>query len=107
MAGIRLPDVAVPLATYTGWNRRKAGFAPGQLCGLDGSSLPFPATAAERAARRDPRQAIAERYASREAYLARVRAAVQRLQSEGLMLDEDARRWMDEAAKDSRIAVLP
>jgi len=107
MAGIRLPDVAVPLATYTGWNRRKAGFAPGQLCGLDGSSLPFAATAAERAARRDPRQAIAERYASREAYLARVRAAVQRLQSEGLMLDEDARRWMDEAAKDSRIAVLP
>ncbi|MDQ0023888.1 hypothetical protein J2X90_001683 [Variovorax paradoxus] len=107
LAGIRLPDVAVPLATYTGWNRRKAGFAPGQLCGLDGSYLPFSATATEAAAKRDPRLPIAERYPSREAYLAKVKSAVQRLQAEGLMLDEDATRWMDNAARDGRIAVLP
>ncbi|MEP6722100.1 MAG: alpha/beta hydrolase domain-containing protein [Variovorax sp.] len=107
VAGIRLPDIAVPLATYTGWNRRKTGFAPGQLCGLDGSYLPFAADASEAAAKRDPRRSIAERYASREAYLTKVRSEVQRLQADGLMLAEDAERWMENASKDARIAVLP
>ena len=107
VAGIRLPDIAVPLATYTGWNRRKAGFAPGQLCGLDGSYLPFAADAREAAARRDPRRSIAERYPSREAYLTKVRSEVQRLQADGLMLAEDAERWMEGAGKDARIAELP
>jgi hypothetical protein len=106
VAGIRLPDVAVPLATYTGWNRRKAGFAPGQLCGLNGSYLPLPADAAERATTRDPRRSIAERYPSREAYLAQVRSVVERLQAEGLMLAEDAERWMRGAGSDARIAAL-
>lgn len=37
VAGIRLPDVAVPLGTYTGWNLRAAEFgAAGVLAGLDG-----------------------------------------------------------------------
>lgn len=106
LAGIRLPDVAVPLATFTGWNKRKVGFAPGQLCGLNGSYLPLTADAGERAAKRDPRRSIAERYPSRAAYLSQVRSAVQRLQDEGLMLAEDADRWMQVAGSDARIATL-
>src|SRR5262249_11451526 len=41
-SGIRLPDVAVPLATYTGWNFRSTSIgAPGELVPLLGSSIPF------------------------------------------------------------------
>jgi hypothetical protein len=53
VAGIRLPPIAVPLATHTGWNVYKA--APGELCDRDGSYIPFAKTRAEREATRDPR----------------------------------------------------
>src|SRR6185295_13574149 len=52
IAGVRMPDVAVPLAAYTGWNprHRRIG-APDQLVRYVGSTLPFPPTdAAARAA---------------------------------------------------------
>lgn len=107
LAGIRGPDVAVPLATHTGFNQRKAGFAPGQLCGLNGAYLPLATTAAERAARRDPRPAVAERHASRAAYLQRVRAAAEALRADGLMLDEDVARTLEAAAQDPRVQALP
>jgi hypothetical protein len=32
IAGIRLPDIAAPLATYSGWNLRAAAFARDDLC---------------------------------------------------------------------------
>ena len=99
VAGVRGPDVAAPLATHTGFNLRKAGFAEGQLCGLNGSYLPFAKDAQERQALRDPRPSIAERYPSRSAYLERVRAAAERLRAEGLMLDEDIPRALDRASK--------
>jgi hypothetical protein len=106
-SGIRLPDVAVPLATYTGWNQRREGFAPGQLCGLNGSMLPFAATPAERTAKRDPRPSVAERYATRAAYVERVRAAAQALQRDGLLLAEDADAWIANASKQPAIQALP
>ncbi len=106
-SGIRLPDVAVPLATYTGWNQRSEGFAPGQLCGLNGSMLPFAANAAERTAKRDPRPSVAERYATRAAYLERVKGAAQALQRDGLMLPEDADAWMAAAPKNPAVQALP
>src|SRR6185295_11926847 len=47
-AGIRLPEIAVPLATYTGWNLRKPEIgAPNELAALLGSTIPFPATRAD------------------------------------------------------------
>ena len=30
IAGLRYPDIAVPLGTYNGWSLRKAGFAEGE-----------------------------------------------------------------------------
>src|SRR4029450_4179461 len=70
-AGIRLPDVAVPLATYTGWNFRNASIgASGDLVSLLGSAIPFPPTRAAREAARDPRRSVEERYASRDGDLA-------------------------------------
>ena len=66
VSGIRLPDLTVPLATYTGWNLRHPQMgAPDRLMSLMGSTIPFPATREERAAKGDPRRSIEERYPSR------------------------------------------
>jgi len=90
IAGIRLPDVAVPLGTYTGWNLRAAEYgAEGMLAGLDGMYLPFPASAAERRKRGDPRPSVAERYPTHDVYLARMTDAALDLQSQGFLLPED------------------
>ena len=42
IAGIRLPPIAVPLGTYTGWNVYRA--QPCELCDRDGSLIPFART---------------------------------------------------------------
>jgi hypothetical protein len=57
--------VAVPLATYTGWNlRRREVGAEGMLASLLGSYIPFAATEKERKATGDPRPSIEKRYSS-------------------------------------------
>jgi hypothetical protein len=98
-AGIRVPEVAVPLATTTGWNfRAKAVGNPGNIYNLLGAYIPFPASRAEREARGDPRRSIAERYQDRDDYLQRVKSAAQELVQGGYLLDEDVTRVMDRAA---------
>jgi len=98
-AGVRLPDLSVPVATGTGWNPRhpETGGA-GQLVPMQGSTFPFAATAAVRAQTGDPRPSIAERYASRDAYLARVRAAAEALVGQGYVLADDLPLLLDHAA---------
>ena len=93
-AGIRLPAVAVSLATYAGWNLRHpdlggAGqiLAPGGT--LVGSAIPFATTRDARLAAGDPRPAIEERYASRAEYLERIRASAAALAQAGYLLGED------------------
>ena len=89
-AGIAVPELAVPLATHTGWNlRHPESGGIDQILYFAGSTLPFSPTRAERLAAGDPRPAIAERYASREDYLARVRAAAVALAAAGYLLEED------------------
>ena len=89
-AGIRLPDVAVPLGTYTGWNLRTAESGPeGILTRLDGMYLPFATTLAERRKQGDPRPSVRQRYPTREAYLAQMTDAALRLYREGFLLPED------------------
>ena len=99
-AGIRLPDLSVPLATYTGWNVRHPDIGgPGQTLSLLGSTLPFPATRAEREASGDPRPSIEERYASREDYLRRVQQAAEALVQQGYLLAEDLPTVTDQASQ--------
>lgn len=100
IAGVRLPDVAVPLATHTGWNLRRKGFADGQLCGLNGSYLPFSAT--PRAG--DPRRAISQRYPKRIEYAKAVALAARELRDQGLLLDEDVARFIERARIEPRVA---
>ncbi len=98
IAGIRLPDVAAPLATHTGWNVRRKGYADGQLCGLNGLYLPLPA----RPRAGDPRRAISQRYASRIDYARAVALAARELRDQGLLLQEDVDRYIERARIDSR-----
>src|SRR5205823_5096069 len=59
--GVLLPEISVPLATYTGWNLRDPSIgAPEQRVAFEGSYLRFPRTAAERQKTADPRRSIAE-----------------------------------------------
>jgi len=97
LGGIRLPAVSVPIGTYTGWNIRRDGYAPGQLASVRGSFFPFPATKAERLAKGDPRPSIEERYPSRDAYVRAVSDAAAALCGARLMLEEDASRLVAEA----------
>jgi hypothetical protein len=99
VAGIRLPAVAAPLATYVAWNRRGEGFAPGDLCDLWGSTLPFAATKEERLAKGDPRLSLEERYPKPGDYAAAIGKAAERLAADRLMLPEDARRMSDAATQ--------
>jgi hypothetical protein len=102
-AGIRLPDIAVPLATHTGWNLYKAPFPEGELCDRDGSYFPFAATRAEREASKDPRPSLQERYGSHAEYVAKVEKAARDLVAERLLLAEDAERLVARA-KSAEIA---
>jgi hypothetical protein len=88
--GLMMPEVAVPLATYTGWNLFRAESGPTDvLSNMQGSYIPFPRTAADRRQEGDPRRSIEERYGSREAYLGLVSAAALSLIDEGYLLAED------------------
>jgi len=97
--GIRLPDVAVPVGTLTGWNfRNPATGNPAAIVPLLGSFIPFARTAPDRAAAKDPRRSIAERYASRQDYLGRVTEVTLDLVKQGYVLREDATFLLDRAA---------
>jgi len=100
LAGIALPEVAVPLATHTGWNLRHPDIGgTEQLLLFAGSMIPFPRTWREREAAGDPRLSIEERYRSREEYLARVRQAAVALAQEGYLLEEDVELSVTFAAR--------
>ena len=104
VAGIRLPDIAVPLATYTGWNEYKPPYPKGEIADRDGSCLPLPVDKAAREASGDPRLSIAERYRDGADYVAKVQAVVTELMADRLLLAEDAERYLDRARKEPRVA---
>jgi hypothetical protein len=108
VCGLLLPYQTVPLATLTGWNTRhpdiggagqtlSTGGATGGT--LVGSTIPFPATREAREATGDPRLSIAERYASREAYLEQVRKASEALIQARYLLAEDLDEILVQAAQ--------
>jgi hypothetical protein len=90
LGGIHLPEIAVPLATYTPWNLRDPSIgAPDQRVSFEGSYLPFPKTVADRKTTADPRKSIVERYSGRNDYLARYDRALDELVKERWVLEED------------------
>jgi hypothetical protein len=90
LGGIAIPDIAVPLGTFTGWNYHTPALPNlDYLAGLVGSFIPFPRTVDQRKTSGDARMAIAERYPDRDAYLGRVRASAKALVSRRLLRAED------------------
>jgi hypothetical protein len=90
IAGIRLPQVAVPLGTFTGWNVYKA--QPDELADRDGSFIAFARTKAKREAAGDPRPSLQERYGTKARYVDQLRQAAAALVAERLLLPDDADR---------------
>ena len=100
LAGIRLPDLTVPLATHTGWNLRHSSIGgPGQIIGTTGGTVPFPPTRSAREASGDPRPSVEERYPSRDEYLEMVRNAARSLTEAGYLLPEDLNELLTQASE--------
>lgn len=85
--GLRLPDHALPIATFTGFAAQED--KNGRPC-AGGAAIPFPATKADREKAGDPRLSLVERYGSRAYFVATMRVLADRLVRERLLLKEDA-----------------
>ncbi len=97
--GIRMPDIQVPLGTYTGWNYRTAEIgAPDELFSMVGSYIPFARTKAEEAKHHDPRLSVEERYHGREDYLKQIETAARSLVAGGYLLEQDVPKLVERAS---------
>ena len=94
IAGIRMPEIVAPVATYSGWALQGAAFAEGDGCDAYGQMLAFAKTKAERERSGDPRLSLEERYPTHQAYVEAVTRAAQALAAERLLLDEDVERYI-------------
>ena len=108
LGGVRLPELQVPLATYTGWNLRDPSIgAPDLRLSFLGSFLPLARDPSEREKSGDPRPSVAERYGSREEYLGKFAEAAMNLIKDRFLLREDLaavlergqREWNEIAGK--------
>jgi hypothetical protein len=98
LPGIRMPEIAVPLATYLGWNFFSERSGPTtELVALTGSFIPFTRTKAERELANDPRPSIEERYRSKDVYLDLIRKAAANLVEKNFLLEEDIPRIVQQA----------
>jgi hypothetical protein len=98
-AGIRLPEISAPLATYTGWNFRNAKIGgTQQIVPLLGSYIPLAQTKADRESTRDPRQSISERYSSKQQYMDRIEKSADALVKGGYLLADDAQVMIKRAS---------
>jgi hypothetical protein len=100
LAGIRMPELSVPLATYTGWNLFNERSGPPQVVSsMQGSFIPFARGKADRERATDPRRSVEERYQGIDDYLARITKAANGLVSQGYLLKEDVPRIVDQARR--------
>ncbi len=96
--GVRLPDLAAPLGTYTGWNLLNAATGtPDRLARFDGSFVPFARNENERLAANDPRPSITERYATRDAYRQAYAGAALDLAEKGMILGSEVDQMVEKA----------
>lgn len=99
LAGVRLPDVTVPLATYTGWALRAYPTVANDGCDAAGQKIDFAPTQTERLSSGDPRPSIEERYPDHATYVNAVTAAAQALRQDRLLLDDDVVAYAAAAEK--------
>ena len=106
IAGIQMPEVAVPVATYAGWNVRQQGHAAGESCGTSGAAIPFAVSPATRAAK-DSRKTLAQLYRGRADYQARFGAAADALVGRGFLTAADAANIYKKGAAAISPALIP
>ena len=104
VAGLRLPLLEAPRATYVGWNAQRGAEGPQELCTQVGGVLPLPATG-PRAAPPGTRGLAGGALPAPGAYEAAVRAATERLVAERMLLPADAEAAL-EAAQAGTLAKL-
>lgn len=98
IGGIRLPEVAVPLGTYQGFNPRKMeANAPNFMTRFNGSFWPFAETTDDRLETGDQRQSLEERYGSKESYMEKLTMETTELLADRFLIDEDAVKIIDSA----------
>jgi hypothetical protein len=97
VAGIRIPEVAVPVATYTGWALRANPAGGDDGCDAAGQMIDFARTKADRMATSDSRLSLEERYPSHDAYVNAVSAAANALARDRLLLPEDVEAYVKKA----------
>lgn len=101
LGGVRLPEIAAPLATYTGWNLRAASIgAPGERLAFLGSFVPLHRTATEASPTRDGRTAISDRYKNYEDYRAFFERALNDLVRDRYILAEDRSQLLDRSQQE-------
>jgi alpha/beta hydrolase family protein len=100
IAGIRMPELAAPLATYTGWNlfNDRSG-PPTVLSSMQGSYIPLARTAADRQRGSDPRASIAERYRDKDQYIGLVTKAAKELIDQRYLLADDLAAIVKDATR--------
>ena len=98
LAGIRMPELAVPVATYTGWNLFNEKSGPTDVR-VEHAGLVHSAGAHEGRSRRERRSApsIEERYRGRDQYLAEITKAANDLVTKGYLLKADVPRIVAQA----------
>lgn len=108
VAGIRHPELSVPLATHTGWNlliAQGAQWAP--VGSITGNSHPFSQHVVVPGSR-DQRRSIEERYHNVDDYVTQIQAASEVLVAEGFLLPEDVEHVVVAArAHFDLLAVVP
>ena len=98
LGGVKMPEVSVPLATFTGWNLFNAESGPPSvLSSMQGSYIAFPRTRADRERTKDARMSIEERYQNRDGYIARVTDAARQLVQQRYLLEGDVEKIVKRA----------
>lgn len=106
LGGVRSIYQRVPIASMLSWNvGRKDRFEDG-FCLFQGAYIPFAKSKAEREQTGDPRASVEERYPTKEAYVAAIRAATVELVKEGALLPADA-AFLVKQAQDEGIRLAP
>lgn len=105
-AGILMPEMQVPLATYAGWNLRGQGHAVGEGCSSTGSTIPFAVSPATKAVT-DPRASVADLYSGRADYVSKFSAATDALVAQGFLTQLDADNVYKAGATSISPALIP
>lgn len=96
LPGIRFPENAAPLVTYTGWALR-AGPAADDGCDARGQQIPFAQTQAEPLAKGAPRLSLEQCFLNHDGYVGAVRNAVYRLMRQRFLTGEDGFQYINAA----------